>query len=46
MEQKNKLNMRIWLSFILFGLAGQVAWAIENMYLNLFMYRTITTDPF
>ena len=31
MEQKNKLNMRIWLSFILFGLAGQVAWAIENM---------------
>ncbi|MGI6618052.1 MAG: MFS transporter [Saccharofermentanales bacterium] len=46
MEQRNKLNMRIWLSFILFGLAGQVAWAIENMYLNLFMYRTITTDPF
>lgn len=46
MEKSNKLGSRTWLSFILFGLAGQVAWAIENMYLNLFMYRTITTDPF
>ena len=46
MGQNKKLGTRTWLSFILFGLAGQVAWAIENMYLNLFMYRTITTDPF
>ena len=33
---KNKLSKRLWLSFILIGLAGQLAWSIENMYLNVF----------
>ncbi|MDI9470367.1 MAG: MFS transporter [Bacillota bacterium] len=46
MERKGSLGFRSWLSIILFGLAGQIAWAIENMYLNLFMYRTIIKDPF
>jgi MFS family permease len=30
---------------ILLGLVGQLAWTIENMYLNVFIYNTITTDP-
>ena len=38
---KNKLSKRLWLSFILIGLAGQLAWSIENIYLNVFLYNTI-----
>ena len=40
-----KLTKRIWASFILLGLIGQFAWTIENMYFNLFLYNTISTDP-
>ena len=27
-----KLSGKVWLSAILFGLIGQVAWSVENMY--------------
>ena len=37
MESK-KLSLREWLSFLLIGLAGQMAWAIENNDLNLWVY--------
>ena len=40
-----KLGLRLWLSMILIGLTGQFAWTIENMYLNVFLYNTISTDP-
>ena len=40
-----KLTKRIWASFLLLGLAGQFAWTIENMYFNVFLYNTISTDP-
>ena len=30
---------------VLLGLTGQVAWTVENMYLNLFVYDTITDSP-
>ncbi|MDR3263751.1 MAG: MFS transporter [Clostridiales bacterium] len=36
-----KLTKRIWVSLILFGLFGQLAWAVENMYFNLFIYNTV-----
>lgn len=36
---------RTWAVVILLGLVGQLAWTIENMYLNVFIYNTITTDP-
>lgn len=36
--KSNKLSFRTWLSFILVGLVGQIAWAIENNELNLFIY--------
>ena len=32
------LGLRKWLSFILAGLVGQLAWAIENNYLNLYVF--------
>ncbi len=39
MTTKTKLSPRFWLSLTLFGLMGQVAWVVENMYLNVFMYK-------
>jgi len=36
---------RTWAVVVLLGLVGQVAWTVENMYLNVFIYNTITTDP-
>lgn len=40
-----KISARLWASFILIGLFGQFAWTIENMYFNVFLYNTISTDP-
>jgi len=40
-----KLTKQIWASFLLLGLVGQFAWTIENMYFNVFLYNTISTDP-
>ena len=42
---ENKLGLRKWLTLILVGLFGQFAWTIENMYFNVFLYNTISTDP-
>lgn len=36
--QSHKLGIRKWLSFIIAGLVGQLAWAIENNYLNLYVF--------
>ena len=36
---KNKLSPRFWLALSLFSLFGQVAWVVENMYLNVFIYK-------
>ncbi|MCQ2742516.1 MAG: MFS transporter [Bacilli bacterium] len=35
---KNKFGWRNWISVILVGFAGQLAWAIENNYINLWVY--------
>lgn len=34
-----KLGSRFWTAMVLFGLIGQVAWVVENMYLNVFIYK-------
>lgn len=39
------LGRRTWWALVVVGLVGQVAWVVENMYLNLFVYDTITSDP-
>ncbi|MCR2783631.1 MULTISPECIES: MFS transporter [unclassified Microbacterium] len=36
---------RTWWVVVLVGFVGQLAWTVENMYLNVFVYDTITTDP-
>ncbi len=38
---ENKLSGRIWFNICLFGFTGQVAWNLENMYYNTFMYNTV-----
>ena len=36
---KSKLSPRFWMALTLFSLFGQVAWVVENMYLNVFIYK-------
>ena len=35
---------RFWTSLVLFGLIGQVAWVVENMYFNVFLYNEVSPD--
>ena len=36
---KTKLGSSFWAALTLFSLVGQVAWVVENMYLNVFIYK-------
>ncbi len=36
---KTKLSGKFYTALLLFGLIGQVAWVVENMYLNVFIYK-------
>ena len=38
---EGKLSKRIWTNIILFSFMGGVAWNLENMYFNTFLYQTI-----
>ncbi len=37
--QKTKLGGKFILALVIFSLVGQVAWVVENMYLNVFIYK-------
>lgn len=37
---------RTWISIVLFGLIGQIAWVVENMYFSRFMQNEITRAPY
>ncbi|MDO4377845.1 MAG: MFS transporter [Erysipelotrichia bacterium] len=39
-----KKESRIWISLLLFGFLGQLAWTVENMYFNVFVYNTLSGD--
>ncbi|MBR3864267.1 MAG: MFS transporter [Clostridia bacterium] len=39
MEQK--FGRKNWLIVFIFGLLGQIAWSVENMQFNLFLYNTV-----
>ena len=43
MENK-RLSVKFWIVVIVLGLAGQFAWTIENMYLNVFLYNTVSAS--
>ena len=36
---KTKLGSRFWIALTMFSLIGQIAWVVENMYLNVFIYK-------
>ncbi len=38
---QHSFGKRNWWILVLFGLIGQIAWSVENMYFNLFVYETI-----
>lgn len=42
--KQTSLTPRIWAALVIFGLFGQVAWVIENMYFNVFLYNTVSKD--
>ena len=37
--EKTKRNGRFYLALVIFCLTGQVAWVVENMYFNVFIYK-------
>jgi len=39
--EKSKLGGRIWFNLIIFGFMGQIAWNVENMYFNTFLYNSV-----
>lgn len=34
-----KLGKKFWIGMLIFGLTGQIAWVVENMYFNVFIYK-------
>lgn len=36
---KHKLGNKFWITLVIFSLIGQVAWVVENMYFNVFIYK-------
>ncbi len=41
MSNSAKLSKLTWFNIILFGFMGQVAWAVENVYFNTFLFNYI-----
>jgi len=42
---QTRVGGRLWFWVVLLGITGQLAWTVENMYLNLFVHETITDHP-
>ena len=43
-KKATPLGGRTWAALLIFGLFGQIAWVVENMYFNVFLYNTISGD--
>ena len=39
-----KFSRKNWLLLLLFGTIGQIAWSVENMFFNLFVFETVSPD--
>ncbi len=44
MQKESKLSKSLLLNIVLFGFMGQVAWAVENNFFNLFLFNEIRGD--
>ncbi len=40
--KKTGFSKSSWLILLLFGTIGQIAWSVENMYFNLFVFETVS----
>ena len=41
---KSSFQGKKWTVLLLFGIIGQIAWSVENMYFNLFVFETIEAN--
>ena len=37
--RQSRLDSKFWIAMLVFGLMGQIAWVVENMYFNVFIYK-------
>ena len=44
MMNNQRFGRSNWTILVLFGLIGQLAWSVENMYFNVFVFKTIAQD--
>ena len=44
MNERQTFGRNNWIILILFGLVGQLAWSVENMYFNLFVFDTVSAN--
>lgn len=42
---RTRIGARNWVTILIVGLAGQMAWSVENTWLNTFVFDTITPNP-
>ena len=42
---ENKLSKKFYFAMILFSFIGQVAWVVENMYFNVYIYKIFNATP-
>lgn len=43
-KKPTKLGKKLWLTIIVFGLIGQLAWVVENVYFSAYIQKKITAD--
>lgn len=43
-KKPNKLGGKVWTMIIIFGLIGQLAWVVENIYFSTYIQKKITTE--
>ena len=41
---ENKLTKKFWFALVIFSLIGQVAWVVENMYFNVFIFEEFNAN--
>lgn len=44
LKKTTKLGAKTWVCILIFGLAGQLAWMVENMYFSAFIQANITKE--
>ena len=44
MDKKMNFSRSAWIVLLVFGTMGQLAWSVENMYFNLFVFETVAPD--